>query len=54
LTELKPILGKILGMFLLEVVQKTPIVSREARKDVQRRQYRSNSSKNRQKVAFLA
>jgi hypothetical protein len=29
LTELKPIRGEILGMFLLEVVQKTPIFSRE-------------------------
>jgi hypothetical protein len=36
--------GGWLGMFLLEVVKKTPIFSRFARKDVQRRQYRSNST----------
>jgi hypothetical protein len=38
--------GEVLGTFLLEVAQKTPIFSRFARKDVQRRQHRSNSSKN--------
>jgi hypothetical protein len=49
----KPIWGGILGMFLLEHRLKNANFF-ALRKDVQRRHYRSNSSKNQQKCAFLA